>query len=1316
MKVLNGIYQDANSVDQPEGTTFFVKNAVSNVKAGALNNENGFKFSAINDKVGLSIGSKIPLNFIPIGIIAMMDEVIVFSTDNTNSEIGLYNVKTDSYQTKINSQELAFNNNYPIEGAWNVNFEGDVIIGWTDFNNSPRVLNINKIPNPFTTSKIDIFKKSKTVNLLNYSVVDGGNFAAGTSIQPYYRYVNYSGDTTSWIPLPYIIFTDGNNKSIDLTFNDVDTNYDLFEVAFYFRTGNPLDTEGRPLYYERSYKQIQITSSTNITTNVTGFENFTELVQGELLIPALDYKTSFTCTELSKQFALGNLKSNSALRYQKYACNIKLKWYSEIVDYTAFSSKLEDKGYQHDEVMAFYIRFKLLNGNYSEAFHIPAPILSDFSSVVGNPNTYESQAKNYQINDYSVITDTTNTNNCKGTFSYWENKDEQYPKENLANINDEEFNGAYDYEGISIPSGRNLLTETCVNGIGKVKHFKFPSLQTMWTYYTGKGITEYGLSKLDRLGIIVDTDSIVIPTEIQEQTQGYEIFYAERTTSNTTILGQDYNITAAYKNSNSDNYITSGCNFSMTFAGNINNSDVDKTYTAMFNHSFDLLYNAYDGVTHAFPSINPTHLKFNFELNSKSNFDDEIWGGVEVLPDNRRVSLATKTLGGTSTKIYSGSEYLKKIRASGYLEHNTIATILNATKPVDNRFGASSYFIELDVEVPCKNVTPIYLSQDTPNLLCETVANTLHKSANYNLFLLRPNIYERFTQQNLVNTGTTFTNETGEVIVYGGDIFLSVCCSNTYGVVLADKISDIYVQDGSRCWHWYIAETRNNANKREIDGIDGNLPTRYLNYKAFYNLSNFGTITTNPFPVYDSIEDGISKGVTDGGLSITGTARYSYNPNYSATLNKFVGTIFNPNNRFSNNFPNRIIRSLPQGNDTKRLAWMDFKANDYYDVRRNRGQITALRQTDEGKLFIQCIQALFITNNKTTLSTTEVQLKLGAGDIFDIEPFEIIYDKDGYIGSQHRESCFVSRLGYCTVDSLQGKIFLINSNGSQPKEISGLGLKNFYLEYIRTIPNNLNYQGISKIFTCYDYYYNRLLISVKNEQQSFTISYSPELNSGNGAWLSFHDYICDILCNTRYNVVSFKDDFTGESNLYVHNIGDKKGVYYKEALTNVIKPFIVIPVFNTLQISKENNGRYLEKVFQSISWKTEVKNTISKYLETFSSISIWNDYQCSGEINLDFSPELGEGNIRKVKEYWFFDEFRDILIHNNVSPNDFSVFIKSLFEDYDIITSSIDITKDDFEQKRFNSTHILVRFKYNNNTNSEISIIDVDVNKNMAIR
>lgn len=1300
MKLLDGIYQDANLSDQPEGKPFFIKNAVSNAKAGALNNENGFLFSNINDKVNLAVNSKIPSNFIPIGIIEMMDTAIIFSTDNINSEIGLYNVKTDTYQTKINSQTLNFNTLHSIEGTWTVNFQGDVIISWTDFNNSPRVLNIDKIPTPFNISKIDIFKSVKTINSLTYEVISGGNFTGVGAFYPYYRYINYSGDYTSWISLPYLIFTDGNNKAIHLIYNNIDTNYDLLEVAFYYKLGT--------IIYERSFKQVQINNNTTIDITITGFESYTDLIQGELLIPALDYKTAFTCTELSKQLALGNLTSIAPLQYQKYACNIKLKWYSEIVDYTLFSSKEEDKGYQHDEVMAFYIQFKLLNGNYSQAFIIPGPKYDDFSITIGNTNSYELGAKNYQINDYSTITNITNTNNCKGTFSYWENKDEFYLKENLSNTNLEEFNGAFKYDGTPIIGGRNLLTENCINGIGKVKHHKFPSLQTTWTYYTGKSIVEYGLSKLDRLGLIVDTDSIYIPDEIKSQIQGYEIFYAERNLANTTILAQDYNITGAYKNNNPDVYITSGCNFSMGF-GVGSQSHVEKTYNAVYNHSFDLLYNANDIPTHFFPAINPTHLKFNFDLQSKSPFDSNTWGGLKLTDNNVRFSIGTKTFGGVSSTIYNGSNYLKKIKASGYLEHHTIGTFINASKQIDNRFGASSYFMELEDQVPCIDSTAHYLDRFFST---NTTTTNIHLSANYNLFILKDGIYEKFTQQTLVNTGKTFTNETGENIIFGGDTFLSVCCSNTYGVVLADQISDDFVQDGSRCWHWYIAETRNNANKRENNVISTNA-IDYSNYKTFYNLNNFGDITSPFFPI---ILNGISFGATEGGLSINSTARYTYNPNYSFTLNRFVGSIFNPNNRFTNKFPNRIIRSLPQNNDTKILSWMYFKANDYYDVRRNRGQIIALRQSAESKLFIQCVQALFITNNKTNLSTTEVQIKLGSGDIFDIEPIEIVYDSEGYIGSQHRESCKISRLGYCTVDSLQGKVFLINSDGNDPKEISGQGLKNFFLNFIKTLPNNLNYLGVSNIFTCYDYFYNRIIISIKNGNNSFTIAYSTDLNNTNGGWLSFYDYIADILFNTRHNVISLKNDFTTQSNLYIHNIGNKKGVYYKEALTDVVKPFIIIPVFNLLPISKENNGRYIKKLFQSIFWKTEVKNIISKYLETFTSITIWNDYQCSDEYNLTFSTELGEGNIRKFEDYWYFNNFRDILIHDTTIENDFSIFLKDIFNNYDIINSSINPLKDDFEQMRFLHTFILAKLKYDNISNNDISLLDISTKATISIK
>lgn len=1290
MKLLGGIYQDTNLSDQPEDKAFFVKNAVSNVKIGALNNENGFKYSNINDKTNIAVNSKIPLGYTVIGAISLMDQIVIFSTDNINGEIGIYNLKADSYSTKLNSTELTFSITAPIEGTWTINALGELIIGWVDNKNSPRVLNLDKVPNPFSINKIEIFKKLETAILDSYTLATGGSFLAG-AYYPYYRYLNYSGDSTQWLSLNYLILTETtNNTSITLNLTHVDVKYDLIEIAFYYKTGSTS--------YERVFKQIIITSNL-LTTTITGNETFTDLTQGDLLIPSLEYSTANTCVELSKRLTLGNLKSNANLKYQKYACNIKLKWYSNILDYLSFPNQVKDKGYQHDEVMSFFIRFKLLNGNYSQSFHIPGPKYTDFNPSVADINAVDSNAKNYQIIDYSVPT-TINANSCKGTFSYWENQDEYYPKENLPEYNKEEFNGAFDYDGVAILNGRNLLEEECATGTGdgkkgKVKHFKFPSLGTTWTYYNTAFPTSYGLSALDQLGLIVDVDSIFIPDDIADLIQGYEICYGERTINNQTIFAQDYCITGGVKNGVSTQYVTTGCNFGSSY-GATAGSHVDKVWDAVYNHSFDLLYNANDSVNHFFPAIKPTHAKFNFDIFGVSSYAPSAaynWGDVNDLVDSTRVSMTTQSVGGTSSVKYTGSNNLKKIKGSGYVEHHTIVNISGVTKQVDNFIGASSYFLELESEVPFKYTDVPYLIKTLVPLEEKIIAfegittYVNHRSANYNLFTLKNNIYEKFTEQNLITTSKTFTTETGEQIIYGGDTFLSICCSNVYGVLLADKISDVYAQDHIRGYHWYVAETRSSDNRR-VNAVISTNPLDQGNYKAFYNLTNYNNLKV---------------GILGGGISFVGTARYDYNPNYSLTLNRFVGSIFDPNNKFSNNFPNRVIRSLIQNTDTKSLAWMDFKASDHYDVRRNRGEIIAVRQSTEGRLFIQCVQALFITNNKTTLSTTEVQLKLGSGDIFDIEPIEIVYDNNGYIGSQHRESCIMSRLGYCTVDSLQGKIFLVSSNGDSPREISLQGIRNFCLSYLRDVPNNLNYQGVTNIMTAYDYLYNRLMIVVKNSTKSFTISYSPDLNDGQGGWLSFHDYIPDLIYSTRHNTLSFKKDYTNENNLYIHNIGTNKGVYYKEGVTNVIKPFIVIPVFNTI----DGKGKYAKKIFQSIYWKTEVKNTIAKYLETFNSVNIWNDYQCSEETSLVFDSTIGEGNIRSLHNYWHYNQLRDILIHSPIGENDFSVFLKDLFNNYDIITTAIDPTKDDFEQKRFAHTFIAARLLYNNLTNSEFSLLDI---------
>lgn len=1307
MKPLNGIYQDSNLVDQPEGSPFYVKNAVITPKLGSINNENGFTFSGINDKVNLAINSKIPLSFIPIGIGSMKSTHVIFSTNNINSEIGVYDEDTDTYITKVYDidNQLNFNTDYPIQMTWTANFQGDIITAWTDNNISPRVMNINNPPYPFKSSKIDIFKSFKTINSITYSVIDGGNFTGVGAFFPYYRYINYNGDVTAWIPLSYIIFTSGNSKAITITYNNIDTDFDEIEFAFYYKLGSQT--------FERSFSVQQITGTT-LTITFTGSESFTDLIQGELSVPSLDYRTVRTMTEISKQLAMANIKSYPNLSYQKYACNIKLKWYSELLDYTQFndnSSKLENKGYQHDEIYAFYIRFKLLNGNYSQGFIIPGLPYTDFSNTIGDVYPYDSEAKKYQILDYSTVT-SVNSTHCKGTFSYWENIDEQYPKENKTNPNLEEFNGAYDYDGNPIAGGRNLLSETGASGIGKVKHFKFPNLQTTWDYYRGQGHSEYGLSKLDRLGIIVDTNSIIIPDNIKNLVQGYEIFYAERTSNNQTIFAQDYALIAARDNGDATTWgnHSTGCNFGSILDDGSSLDHLELVQKQLRNHAFDLLYNSNDAGNHFFPTIFPTHVKYNFNINSKHGFADSVGFADNTYGHNYNIptdsySFASRTFGGNSDTKFLNNDYLKKIKAYGYLGNNVIQQILNATGQCDNRLQEGCFMIETIDDNPFFN-SSLYPTGDYDYLdVFDVTVKTLndspsHPSANYNLFALKSNIYNRFIDQILINTGKTFTNEIGEIIIYGGDIFLSKCCANTYGIYTTLQFDQpTNGLRGIKAWHWYIAETRNNGNYRENATIVNDASIS-ANYKAYFDLTNFYTDNSNGN--LDLV------GVGEDGLNCVQDYRYTYNPTYSFTLNRFVGTVFNPNNRFSNKFPNRIIRSLVQGNDIKVLAWSFFKSGDYYDIRRNRGEITNITQTNNTKLYIHTQQALFITINKTRLATTITDVILGTGDIFEIEPEELMYENKGSLGLQHRDSVIVTPLGYFFPDAERHRYFLVKEDSIE--EISSKGLRNFYLDSLNGILNDYNSVGISKIVSAYDYKFNRIITSIKNEDKSCTISYNPDLNKGRGGWLSFHDYKPDLLSNSRTKVISFKQDITGESNLYIHNEGNTKGIYYKESLNNQIPyNFIIDIVFNGYSHNEKgetvkNSGK---SIFESIWFKTEFKNDIYNFLETFNYITVRNDYQCSGKITLDFSTVIGEGNIRRIKEYWKFNKFRDIVVHNTNSPNDFVNFIEDIYNDFKVIDSSLNPSMDSFEKRRFNHSYVIFRLEYDNISNSEASLIDV---------
>lgn len=389
MKPIKGINQTNHPIDQPKDTIFYGKNGILNEKIGSHINEPGFKLSNAN----------IPHTII--GIIELPNELVVFSTDNINSVIGIYNQETDTYEIKLNRIDLGFNTNYPIKGVYKKDFKDNIIIVFTDNFNTPKYINLGNINSLtdsvndyllFPNSKYPIYNKIKVSNF-------GGQIKSGTK---YFviRYKNNDGTITNFfnISQPIIVVTDsfqsfiensGNyagsesnlttSKSINIQFSNLDINYDELQVGIIEKTNSIISTTVKII------AKIKINNITTNSFNYLGIENIEESTLDDVLINKLNYNRVGTFGVLDDTLYAADLSSNSNINYQKYANIIRIQYVTRSVNifkttgfnginfpYDYPSQRLESiKGFQHGEVYAFYISLILNDGTETNAFHIP---------------------------------------------------------------------------------------------------------------------------------------------------------------------------------------------------------------------------------------------------------------------------------------------------------------------------------------------------------------------------------------------------------------------------------------------------------------------------------------------------------------------------------------------------------------------------------------------------------------------------------------------------------------------------------------------------------------------------------------------------------------------------------------------------------------------------------------------------------------------------------------------------------------------------------------------------------------------------------
>ena len=558
-KFLKGLFKDTAHIDQPEGTWRYAKNALLNQIKGAISNEGG------NIEAG-SLGTESTV----IGIIEVdNDKAVIFSYNNVDeySEIGIW--QNGGYSRlyfdtllsvfpgpTLGQKGLEFSAYHPIEGTYNVNPKGELIIYWTDDFNPPRALNVTLQQSSSSEGSIysidstqshenhihllDLFPNSgpvphveldEVINNYQKAIVEGGGLLTGS----YYlslAYVDDSFTATNFVTVSNpVSIVDEFDHVRPTTKKDGAKSGSQTSKAIRWVVSNLAKVDYkyiRPVIIRKKEEAVEafqlndleiiLDGNNQMSIVFSGIEGFTPTSVDDVIIDTVSYETAKTINQLDGVLYVGNLTGTNDLGYQKYANNIKLnsvvktiqdfdKVYltvdnletgfggfpvdqfngvvqqvDETSSYRYLPNIFKYKGYQRDEVYAFYIAFILNDGSMSYAYHIPgredittggkqdkADLPITGSNSIGEADYWKditelspAYIKKYHFYDHSDVNtgpNQTSANVCRH-MNYWENSTEIYPNTNNFEVWD---------PAVSLTAAASLIQGS------NVRHHHFPS-------------------------------------------------------------------------------------------------------------------------------------------------------------------------------------------------------------------------------------------------------------------------------------------------------------------------------------------------------------------------------------------------------------------------------------------------------------------------------------------------------------------------------------------------------------------------------------------------------------------------------------------------------------------------------------------------------------------------------------------------------------------------------------------------------------------------------------------------------------------------
>jgi len=568
--------EDINDFHLDESTWTQARNAINNSKTGdlgKLGNEPGNQYCT-------------EATYTIIGAIHTEADIwVLYSTDETNSEIGLFKEGTCTYLPIVNDPCLNFSKYHLIKGVSRSTSDCYWKVYWDDGNNPSRVLTVDTInfnnnlysspnsPIPWIQDCIDengnapgnpLYPEG-CITCTNTSALDcdairlaklvttpcvrvekgvsGGTLANGS----YFAVIAYCIDgqklTDYFKPSNLQPLFDHDNVagSLDIYIDNADLDYDSYELVVVSIINSQTVAKKIGIY---NITQTKVTLDTIDPT-------LTDIPLNLIPLETTVYEKTEAMFKVNNYLIRTAPTTKFDFNYQPLANQIVVKWQAVEYDKDYYKNGGSNTGYMRDEVYPFFIRWIYNTGDKSASYHIPGrPALT----VGGfNENAFITVATdalpdevtggfnyNWVVNNLAqvdpgftpfTLPDGGNVI-AEGLMGYWEST-EFYP-----NDKPEVWNAsAHPWSTVtSLPYSGTTFTDYDLCG-EPIRHHRFPdnftdaSPSTLTNHFNQSGtrIRIMGVS-FDNIKAPVDNNGNPIPNIV-----GYEILRGTRNANKTVV-------------------------------------------------------------------------------------------------------------------------------------------------------------------------------------------------------------------------------------------------------------------------------------------------------------------------------------------------------------------------------------------------------------------------------------------------------------------------------------------------------------------------------------------------------------------------------------------------------------------------------------------------------------------------------------------------------------------------------------------------------------------------------------------------------------